>query len=95
MTPVPLLSDRPVGSEPLVIDQVYGVIPPLAASVRRVGDVQGATRQRLCRDRQRGRLHGQVRTAGDTAQRRRDGRAAGIDGCGEAGAGNGGDARVR
>ena len=33
MTPVPLVSDRPVGSAPLAIDQVYGVIPPLAASV--------------------------------------------------------------
>src|SRR5262245_14352130 len=33
MTPVPLASDRPGGSAPLAIDQIYGVIPPLAASV--------------------------------------------------------------
>jgi hypothetical protein len=33
MTPVPLLSDRPVGSDPLVIDHVYGEVPPLAAKV--------------------------------------------------------------
>jgi hypothetical protein len=33
MTPVPLLSPRPVGSEPLVIDHVYGGVPPLAVSV--------------------------------------------------------------
>src|SRR5574342_517999 len=33
MTPVPLLSDRPAGSEPLEIDQVYGVVPPLAVNV--------------------------------------------------------------
>ena len=33
MTPVPLVSDRPVGSAPLAIDQVYGVSWPLAASV--------------------------------------------------------------
>ena len=33
MTPVPLVSERPVGSAPLAIDQVYGVTSPLAASV--------------------------------------------------------------
>jgi hypothetical protein len=32
MTPVLLLRVSPVGSEPLVIAQVYGNIPPLAAS---------------------------------------------------------------
>ena len=33
ITPVSLLSDRPVGSEPLTIDQVYGGVPPLTANV--------------------------------------------------------------
>src|SRR3989337_951338 len=33
MTPVPLLSDKPVGSDPLVIDHVYGEVPPLAPNV--------------------------------------------------------------
>ena len=33
ITPVPALSDRPVGNEPLARDQVYGGVPPEAASV--------------------------------------------------------------
>jgi hypothetical protein len=33
ITPVPPFSDRPAGNEPLAIDHVYGVAPPLAASV--------------------------------------------------------------
>jgi len=33
MTPVPLVSERPAGSAPLAIYQVYGVSSPLAASV--------------------------------------------------------------
>jgi hypothetical protein len=31
MTPVPLFSDIPAGSEPFDMDHVYGVVPPLAA----------------------------------------------------------------
>ena len=45
--------------------------------------------------RQRGRLHGQGRAAGDSTQRGRDGGAAGIDGGGEAGAINSGHTRAR
>jgi hypothetical protein len=33
MTPVPAARLRPAGSAPLLIDQVYGGVPPLAASV--------------------------------------------------------------
>ena len=33
ITPVALASDNPVGRVPLVIDQLYGAVPPLAASV--------------------------------------------------------------
>jgi hypothetical protein len=33
MAPVVALSARPAGSAPLVTDQVYGVLPPVAASV--------------------------------------------------------------
>jgi hypothetical protein len=33
MTPVPLFSDNPAGSEPLDIDQAYGGVPPLADRV--------------------------------------------------------------
>ena len=31
--PVDAFRDRPVGSVPLVMDQVYGVLPPIAARV--------------------------------------------------------------
>jgi hypothetical protein len=34
MRPVPLLSVNPGGSEPLAIDHAYGLVPPVAASVR-------------------------------------------------------------
>src|SRR5690242_10091538 len=33
MTPVLGASDKPAGSVPVAIDQVYGVVPPVAASV--------------------------------------------------------------
>ncbi len=33
MTPVVALSDKPPGSDPLAIDQAYGVVPPPAATV--------------------------------------------------------------
>jgi hypothetical protein len=33
IVPVLVPRPRPVGSNPLVIDQVYGVVPPVAASV--------------------------------------------------------------
>ena len=33
MEPVEALSDRPAGSEPLMTDQVNGVVPPVAANV--------------------------------------------------------------
>lgn len=33
ITPVKALSVKPTGSEPAVIDQLYGVVPPLAASI--------------------------------------------------------------
>jgi hypothetical protein len=33
ITPVAALSVKPVGSDPLAIDHVYGEVPPLAASV--------------------------------------------------------------
>ena len=33
MAPVAAFKLSPAGSEPLVIDQVYGAVPPLAASV--------------------------------------------------------------
>ena len=34
IVPVPLLSVRPGGSEPLSSDHAYGLVPPVAASVR-------------------------------------------------------------
>ena len=33
MIPVLLFSVNPIGSEPLDTDQLYGVVPPLAANV--------------------------------------------------------------
>ena len=33
MAPVEVFSDRPAGNVPLVSDQTYGVVPPVAASV--------------------------------------------------------------
>ena len=46
MAPLVELSVRPAGRDPLVIDQVYGVVPPLAVKRRRIGHVHDSVGQR-------------------------------------------------